>query len=359
MAAFKAIMISHFKLLARNKTHIIGSMGIAVISMLLFGWVFGGEGAGINVNIGITQKAEGQLQETFVNTLEGMEQVTLVYGEKEELIEGLKKGQTSVVLEVPEEPFVPGQEPLVIQAYYDASSPMTLQAAQGIVSQTVTGINYAITGHSPVVSLQWESVDVKKIRYIDFLTPGLLGMLLMWANLYVGVGLISMREQGILKRLGVTPLRPLTFISGKTAAQVWFSLFQAVIFIGIAMAMFDVTVASSKGLLLFLIILGSLSMMSIGFLIGSFVPKTESANAVTMMISFPMMFLSGSYFPVDGAPKFLEPLIRVLPLTHLNEALRSVFNSQVVLWDIQTAVLVLLAWIAGSILVSSRVFRWQ
>ena len=99
-------------------------------------------------------------------------------------------------------------------------------------------------------------------------------------------------------------------------------------------------------------------MLAIGFAIGSFVKKSETANSVVLLISFPMMFLGGSYFNVSGAPSFLQPLIHAMPLYYLNDALRQVINYGGGWSAIQTSVLVLLAWTVASMILVWRTFKW-
>jgi ABC-2 type transport system permease protein len=99
-------------------------------------------------------------------------------------------------------------------------------------------------------------------------------------------------------------------------------------------------------------------MLAIGFAIGSFVKKTEAANSILQLVGFPMSFLGGSYLDVNGAPGFLQPLIHIMPLYYLNEALRQVMFSGAGWSAIQTGVLVMMAWIVASMLVVWRAFRW-
>ena len=90
----------------------------------------------------------------------------------------------------------------------------------------------------------------------------------------------------------------------------------------------------------------------------SFVKKSEAASSILLLVSFPMMFLGGSYFDVSGAPSFLQPLIHIMPLYYLNEALRQVIYNGAGWSAIQTGMLVMLAWIVASMLVVWRNFRW-
>jgi ABC-2 type transport system permease protein len=104
---------------------------------------------------------------------------------------------------------------------------------------------------------------------------------------------------------------------------------------------------------------GSLAMLALGFVVGSFAKDANVAQAAYFLISFPMMFLSGSYFPTDSAPAFLTPVINALPLTYLNDALRQVINNGANFAVVQSDLLVLAAWLVVATMFSARAFRWS
>ncbi len=163
---------------------------------------------------------------------------------------------------------------------------------------------------------------------------------------------------GITKRLAATPLQPLAMISAQVVARLALSLIQGVILLALAALIFNVHIYGNIGMLALVVIFGALTLLAIGFAIASFVKKSEAANSVLLLVSFPMMFLGGSYFDVNGAPAFLQPLIHAMPLYYLNEALRQVINNGAGWSAIQTGVLVMVAWIVASMLVVWRAFKW-
>jgi ABC-2 type transport system permease protein len=183
----------------------------------------------------------------------------------------------------------------------------------------------------------------------------------MWANIYVGSAMIGWRERGILKRLSVTPVTAGAIIGTRVVSQVLFSLLQAAVFIAMAVAIYQVPIEGSLLALAALLFFGTLAMMGIGFIVGSFVNKSESAGTVTQLIAFPMMFFGGSYFSVAGAPQFMQPVIKAMPLTWLNEGLRQVFNQGAGFASsiVQLDLVVLFAWVAASLLIAVRLFRWE
>ncbi len=183
-----------------------------------------------------------------------------------------------------------------------------------------------------------------------WLTPGMAGMMIMWANLAVGATLIAWRERGVLKRLAVTPLRPLTLLLTQIGARLAFSPLQVATLLVIARTVFGVQVV---------VIVATLAILAFGLVIGAFVPKSEGAQSISTLVAFPMMFLGGSYFDTTAAPDFLQPLVRAMPLTHINEALRQVMIYGATLRDVQGQLAILLAWLVASLLVATRFFRWN
>src|SRR5260221_6352429 len=180
-----------------------------------------------------------------------------------------------------------------------------------------------------------------------------MGMLVMWTNFAVGVQLISWREMGITRRLAPTPLKPISMISSQVVARLPLSIVQVIILLALAIWIFNVHIYGNFAMLALVVTMGALTMLAIGFAVASFVKKSEAANSVILLVSFPMMFLGGSYFPVNSAPSFLQPVIHALKDYSLNDALRQVIYNRAGWGAVQTSVLELEAWIVWEMLVMS------
>jgi ABC-2 type transport system permease protein len=353
------LTVSQIKMLARDRMQVIASLGIALISMILFGLLFG-PSESVRFNLGIVDEDRSAASRQIREALANSQALAVKEGTRQEELNYLQRGELRAVL-VMEKGF---QEALrggraTVKVYYDQSNATAAAIARAAVRSIVDGINRSLTNTVYPIVLEEEAVAAKHQRFIDFLTPGLLGMMIMWANMFVGAGLISWRERGILKRLEVTALRPAELISSQIAAHLLFSIIQAALFLSIAALLFQVPIEGNYLLLAGVIVMGILAMLAVGYVIGSFVRTSESASSVAMLLSFPMMFLSGSFFPVDGAPSFLQPIIKAMPLTYLNHALREIVNNGSGLGALHTDLLVLAGWMVGSLLISVKLFRWQ
>ena len=345
-------------LLLRDRAALVASLGLAVVSMLIFGSLLGGGGSPLA--IAVVDRDGSPVAAQVVAAFGQAEGIAVVTPCPTcDAIELLKDGEIAAAVVLPTgfgRDLAAGQA--AAQVYYDGSNPMRGGQTQGIIAGVLGGVNRAITGAAEPIVVAPQEIDRRVIRQIDWLTPGMAGMMVMWANLAVGATLISWRERGILKRLATTPLRPLTLILTQIAARLAFSILQVVALLAIARLVFGVRVAGSYWTLGLLIVVATLAILAFGFVIGSFVPRSESAQSVSTLIAFPMMFLGGSYFDTAAAPDFLQPIIQAMPLTHINEALRQIMLFGADLADLQRQFLILIAWLVASLLVAVRAFRW-
>lgn len=358
MKGFGTLLRASVTMLRRNRMLLVTSLGLALISIFVFGWLFGGSGS-VKLTLGVVDQDGSPAATQLVSELGRSGSLAIKTGTQDEEVQALRDGDRNAVIVLPSgfgEQIAAGHASIAV--YYDRSNPVTQSATQMAVQSIVAGLNQQMAGRPPAVTLDERAVSVRHLGEVDWLTPGMLGMLLMWANLGVGATLVMWRQQGILKRLAVTPLRPSALVGSQMLARLVLSLAQGALLVGVAMFVFHVQMTGSWLALGAAVTLGALVMMSLGFVAGSFARTPEAAQTVTFLVSFPMMFLGGSYFPVDSAPQFLAPLIRALPLTYLNDALRQVMNNGASLGAIQVDLLVLVAWLLAGALLSVRAFRW-
>lgn len=358
MKSFGAMLLASVTMLGRNRTLLITSLGLALISIFVFGWLFGSNGS-VKLRLGLVDEDHTPVSAQLVGQLRSNASIQLYTGDRSTEVKALRAGNRDAVLVItPDFAANLAQGHAALSVYYNQADPVTQAAARGAIQSIVAGLNAGISSRPAAVSLNELAVSVHHQRQIDWLTPGMLGMLLMWANLSVGAVLVQWRKRGVLRRLAATPLRPSVLIGSQILARVLLSLAQGAVLLGVAITVFQVQIIGSVLELALVVTLGALAMLSVGFVVGSFARSEEVAQALTFLISFPMMFLGGSYFPTTSAPAFLTPVINAEPLTYLNDALRGIINNGVSLAALQTDLLVLAAWVVVALIVSVRAFRW-
>ncbi|HEX6540515.1 MAG TPA: ABC transporter permease [Ktedonobacterales bacterium] len=360
MKAFRALFAASVTMLRRNRVLLITSLGLALLSIFVFGWLFGSSGTP-KLELGVVDYDASPLSQQMTQRLQASDSLQVFRGTQAEELQALRDGHRNAVIVLAHgfaQALTQGH-PTSIQVYYDQSSPVMAANARMAVQSIVADLNQQVTHQLPVVTLDEQAVSVHELRQIDWLTPGMLGMLLMWANLSVGVVLVQWRQQGVLRRLAVTPLQSGVLISTQMLARLVLSLLQGAALIAVAMLVFGVQVTGSWLALGVTVALGALALQGVGFVVGSFARTPEIANAAFFLISFPMMFLSGSYFPTDSAPGFLSPVIKAMPLTYLNDALRQIINNGAALGAIPLDLLIIAAWLVVAVVLSARAFRWS
>jgi len=359
MRGFVRLVIAQATLLRRNVSYWIPTLGLAIIVMMVFGWLFHlGTQA---FSLGIVDEDRSEASRSLVQAFDGLENVDLKQGSLSRELRALDNGDRGAVVIIPQgfqAALAEGKSTLDVR--YDTSNPVRGSYASTTVEAVVDGYNTGLAGESGPVIIQRQDVGTHRVEYIDFLTPGQAGLTLLWGALFGGIVFITgWREMGILRRLGVTPLRPAALIVSQGASLALLSFVQVAIIFLVGRLAFGVTVHGSYLLLAVTLLLGIVCMLALGYIIGSFLNTLTSASAVANLLAFPMMFLGGSWFPSDSAPSFLQPVVRVIPLTHLNEALRAIVNQGHGLGDIWWNWVVLAAWGVAGYVISLRVFRWQ
>ncbi|MBP4040385.1 ABC transporter permease [Aeromonas sp. SrichE-2G] len=210
------------------------------------------------------------------------------------------------------------------------------------------------------VPLHREALRGRAIRYGDWLLPGVIGMNLMFSGLFgVGFVIVRYRKNGVLKRLGATPLSAAEFLCAQLLSRVMITLVVSLLVFLVAYWLLDVPLLGSGWLLLLIALVGGTAMASLGLLIAARIQNEELASGLLNLISLPMMFLSGVWFSLEGSPPWLQALGACLPLSQIIEAARAVMLEgagwQAVAGSLGQVMLFALACIAlGSIL-----FKWS
>jgi ABC-type multidrug transport system permease subunit len=197
-------------------------------------------------------------------------------------------------------------------------------------------------------------------RYIDFLIPGLLGFNLMSSGLWgVGFVIVEMRVRKLIKRMMATPVSRTHFLLSFVLVRGAFLLGELPILLCFANWVFHVPIRGSVALITGLCALGSLMFAGIGLLIGSRAQNTHTVAGLVNAVTLPMLVTSGVFFSAARFPDVIQPLIKLLPLTALIEAVRTVMLDGGGPAAVATQIGIMLAWGLISFVIALRIFRWQ
>ncbi|HVR09806.1 MAG TPA: ABC transporter permease [Thermoanaerobaculia bacterium] len=215
-------------------------------------------------------------------------------------------------------------------------------------------------GRTDAVAVRSELVTEKGSRYIDFLIPGLLGLNLMGTGIWsLAFGITNARQKQLLKRLVATPMRRSQYLLSQVLGRLVFLLPEVVILVGIGWLVFGVAVRGSLWLLLAASLVGSMTFCGLGLLVASRARTIEGASGLANLVMMPMWLLSGVFFSSERFPDLVQPLIRALPLTALNDALRGIITEGRPLPAVTPQLAIVALWGIASFLLALKIFRWR
>ena len=315
----------------RSKATLFWTIAFPVLLMLLFGAIFSvSQNPTFDLHLQNQDIVDGQptllskmfsdmLNETEIfnlRTVDPTENATLLIEE-----EGIQR-----ILIIPSgfETECYNQNASIILRMVPAEVDTASATVASVVDSVVEIFNNVITGQSPpkVVEIKPESIVSDSFEFIDFFAPGLIAMTLMTTGIFGAIGWNTRnRELGILKKLATTPLTKLEWIIGVVFYELVMAAISTVVILTIGILAFNMKVLPNI-YSIFLIVSGAIAFPGIGMVVARFVKESDAADAAGNAITFPMMFLSGTFFPLEMMPDFLRQIAKVLPLTYLNNGLR-------------------------------------
>ena len=212
----------------------------------------------------------------------------------------------------------------------------------------------------PGITLQKQSVSGKPIRYVDWVIPGILSMNMMYSALFgVGFVIVRYRKNGMLKRLKATPVTAFEYLGAQIVSRLILIMVVTIfIFYGTNLIIGYAMYGSYLNLFM-VFALGAINMISLGLIVAARVRSEETAGGLLNVISWPMMFLSGVWFSLEGTNPVMQKLAEILPLTHVTAAARAIMIDGAGIADISYHLVILLVQSIGFLIIGAWLFRWE
>jgi ABC-2 type transport system permease protein len=209
---------------------------------------------------------------------------------------------------------------------YDASSTSNSTKIQ-LLHSGFAAVNERMSGQPPFIRAVETSMLTQKFRFIEFFVPGIIAMSVMTSSLSGAVNMnAELRQKGVIRKLSTTPITRTDWILSNILYQIMLAVISALAILVVSYAVFSVRLQINAWLFVF-IVLEVFAFGGIGMILTRVANEAESATAAANVIMFPMMFLSGSFFPLELMPGFLQAIARILPLYYVNEGLRAAMVS--------------------------------
>ena len=374
--------------LFRNRLGLVLLIVMPLFMMVMVGFIYPSNGSTVsNLPIALVNEDHGfnnsyVPSQTFVTMLQGINKQTGMMvlsnaSSASEIKDLVQKGDLDGGIVIPSnfsESLMTGQQGTII-IVTDQSNPQISAQIQGVLhtvfdqmgtviaQQTVQTLNPGVnTSNSlPIVkpyNIQTEGIVSGSPSYFDFIAPGIMAMTVMMSVMTgLPVAISQEKEIGTMDGMMVAPINRLSIILGKTMGQVARGLIQGVIILVLAVGLFGVTIHGSILLVFGLLLLGIFSFVGLGIVITSFTKDQETAQMLMMTLMFPMMFLSGVFFPIQQMPWYMQTISSFLPLTYASQALRKVMVLGAGIPAISTELIILIAFGTVMTAIAVPVFR--
>jgi ABC-2 type transport system permease protein len=365
--------------LFRNRLGLVLLIVMPLFMMVMVGFIYPSNGVSIsNLPIAMVNEDSGLPSQTFIMALQGINNqtgmMTLTNATSMSDVKDLiQRGELSGGIVIPSnfsQSMYSGEQGTII-VITDQSNPQISATIQGVLSGVFNemGTQLAINNVKPLnatnalavikpYSVQSEGVVPGNPSYFDFIAPGIMAMTVMMSVMTgLPVAISQEKEIGTMDGMMVAPINRLSILLGKTIAQTLRGLIQGVIILALAVGIFGVAIQGNILLVFGLLLLGVFSFVGLGIVITSFTKDQETAQMLMMTLMFPMMFLSGIFFPIQQMPWFMQSISKVLPLTYASDALRKVMVLGAGVSQISTELIILIGFGVVMIAIALPVFR--
>ena len=356
MAIAKASLIA----ITRSPQAVFFSLFFPVVLIVIFGALSNGKG--ISLDVAFDSKSD--TANAVYQLIKKVPVLNVNRGDDKTIEDQFKKGRITAIIEIHNQQADGGKPVYDVHLKTTSASQKDLPVLQSILRDVIGGINSQVDGAAPAyATISSEEVPGRPYRMIDFYLPGMLGISLMGSAVF-GVAFVffSMRETLVLKRMYATPIQRGYIVLGESLGRIVFQLAAAVIIIVFGCISYHFTLANGWVTfmeLMALSMLGILMFMGFGFVISCLAKNQNVIPIYANLFMFPQYFLSGTFFSRAALPQGIQPVLKYLPLTALNDAMRKVSFEGLHIWNVWSEIAVLLVWCVVIYIVAAKVFKWD
>lgn len=360
--ALWAITRASFKAIFSNPSALIFSIIFPIIFVLIFGAF--DNGGGVSFRVALSPDCD--TNNVFFESLRTNPSIRIVsYPDAESLDKDLLKGRLTGVLTIIETKDSLNKSNYTVKVRSTSASDNTLGSFMLMLDYSRLKFESAMVDHGQhVVSIhQPDRTVVRKYRQIDFVLPGQLGFSILFSTLFgVAFTFFNLREQLVLKRFYASPVNRTNILLGIGVSRIFFQLLSVIVLLLFGHFVLNFTL--QHGIITFLEIVFMTCVMlflllGVGLIFSSIVKTDTAIPLIINLFGFPQMMLSGTFFPIEVFPKWLQEICRVLPLTQYNDAVRKISFEGLHVTDCAKQLGILGVWMVITYIILARVLKWE
>jgi len=351
-----AIAKASFRSILRSPSAVVFSLAFPLIFIIVFANIGGG---GVSVDVGVVKTCD--TGNAVYQTLKKIPMINLVTDQSTtDMDKNLSKGSIDAIIDIKKNNAMP---PFTIDVQYTKAS-----SKGGILKSVLNNILYQMNAamnktQPQLAEVHETTVQGREYKYIDFILPGMLGFSLLSSGVFgTAFVFLSLRLTLVIKRFFATPVKRYSIVLGEAIARIVFALLGALFIIAIGHYAFGFTLIHGVVTVLNMLVLSAIGLiifMGFGFIISGVAKNESTVPPFSNIVTLPQFLLSGTFFSTSAFPGWLQHISRVLPLTHLNDAMRKVAFEGASLGDVTHQLLILAAWFVGVYVVAVKTFKWE
>ena len=364
-----AIAKASFRSILRSPSAVVFSLVFPLIFIVVFANI---GGSGVTVDVGVAKTCD--TANPVYQILKRNQLLHLIRNQSaDEMNKNLSKGSIDAVLDIAKNATIdrttsPMPSPAIIKPPFSINVQYTKASSKGaILKSALNNILYqlgtAMNNGPQFAEVNETTIQGREYRYIDFILPGMLGFSLLSSGVFgTAFVFLSLRLTLVIKRFFATPVKRYSIVLGEALARIVFALLGALFIITIGHYVFHFTLIHGFATVINMLILSAIGLiifMGFGFTISGVAKNESSVPPFSNIITLPQFLLSGTFFSTAAFPGWLQSISRVLPLTHLNEAMRKVAFEGASLTDVSHQLLILGIWFIGVYVVAVKTFKWE
>ncbi len=347
----------------RDKVALFFTFVFPVMFLIIFGFIFGGDSSP-SFNVALINRSTTPFSQKFVEMAKSSEvfkvtETTDFEAAKTEI----EQGEKDAIVELPTnfgEINEEKQPTGTVITYYDQSDEQLSATFKSVMQGTIDGINKQIVKTEAPIKLETKSLQTANLSRFDYLIAGIIGFSLMSLGIFsMSEGFTGDKKSGALRRMEVAPIKAWHIIIATGLNRIIVGIVSVAALFVIAVLVFDFNMRGDYLSLLLMVIISTFCMFGFGMAIAGWAKDGNQAAPLANLVTFPMMFLSGVFFPVFLMPIWLQSIAAFLPLTPIVDGLRMILTEGKTIFDIGAQLAVIAVWTIIIYIVSFKVFRWE
>jgi ABC-2 type transport system permease protein len=350
----------------RDKVALFFIFVFPIIFLFIFGGIFG-KSNNVSFNIALINQSNTQFSKDFADQIKKDNKTFKI---KDGLTDEtaarkvMKRGEIDAIIKLPQDfgqnkdgqQYPSGQA----EVLYDQNNQQSGQTLSAVLDGIFKQVNQQVTGIAPAFTVKSSSTKEQGLTPFDFVFSGLLGFSLLSLGIFGPTQVFPrLKTQGVLRRYRTTTIAVWEYFIANVLSQMTIGLLSAVSMLLVALTVFDLNMKGNYLTLAFVVMLGTTVMYGIGLAIGGWARNENQAAPLSNLISFPMMFLSGTFFPRYAMPEWLQHASSILPLTPIIDSIRKVTTEGATVFNLGPELALITGWGIIIYFIAFRVFRWE